>query len=259
MCTWPGIPLPQCHPHPPTYLPPLLGASSGLASPGPLQQFPRTLSQVPGATILTDASTSELLPHQCGLRLSTSSLCTPSPQNLISSKSQSKFFHLAFEERTSPPSQSYFLPSAFVFAAWAVPSMPFHQCRAINAVPSMPCPFSASAAPHSGMTSCALTFLTPILKLNSMLCILLGILSFSPTKCSLSYFQAWLYFYFLFRLYHQACARSILKWKFQLKGFLSCNCFPDAPQLLHTQPPHSNTHPHVMLVLIVFLLQTFLQ
>lgn len=47
--TWPGIPLPQRHPHPPTYLPPLLGVSSGLASPGPLQPFPGILSPVPGA------------------------------------------------------------------------------------------------------------------------------------------------------------------------------------------------------------------
>lgn len=35
--TWPVAPFPQCHPHLPTYLSPLLDVSSGLASPGPLQ------------------------------------------------------------------------------------------------------------------------------------------------------------------------------------------------------------------------------
>lgn len=58
-------------------------------------------------------------------------IMTPFPQNLISYKSQPTFFHLAFEERTRPPSQSYFLSGTFVFSAWAS----FHQCRTPSLLP----------------------------------------------------------------------------------------------------------------------------
>lgn len=180
-------------------------------------------------TIRTDPSTSEHLPHQFGLHFSTSSPCTPTDHDTLPSKShflqKSAQILLLDIWRADQPTFPVSLPAGHL------------RVRSRGLLPSMPCPFSAPAAPHSGRTS-SLTLQSS----TQMLCILLGFLGFWPTKWSLSCFQAWVCFYFLCRLYHQARVPFILKWKFQLKGFLPGNRFVDAPQLLHTQPPHPNAH-----------------
>lgn len=183
-------------------------------------------------TTRTDPSTSEHPPHQFGLHFSTSSPCTPTNRDTL-------------------PSKSHFLQKSaqiLSLGIWradqptfpVLPPVGYLCVRSLGLIPSMPCPFSAPAAPHSGMTS-SLTFQSS----TQMLCILLGILSFWPTKWSLSCFQAWVCLYFLCHLYHQARVPFILKWKFQLKGFLPCNCFLDVPP--QTSPYSASPPQHTLM------------